>query len=134
MPTAREVWMAVMAAALCAALAAPARASDPAPTVPGQCIATTITTLSHRFDDDPSSGSFVEYATGTIGVEYDEIPEVGRAKVGDKVELCLVSLPEDCPAGDERGSALAYYPEANVLTGTAVAPRSKTPAFKSVPV
>jgi anaerobic selenocysteine-containing dehydrogenase len=33
-----------------------------------------------------------------------------------------------------RGSALAYYPEANVLTDTAVDPRSKTPAFKSVPV
>ncbi|HWA18061.1 MAG TPA: FdhF/YdeP family oxidoreductase [Devosia sp.] len=33
-----------------------------------------------------------------------------------------------------RGSALAYYPEANVLTGTAVDPRSKTPAFKSIPV
>jgi anaerobic selenocysteine-containing dehydrogenase len=33
-----------------------------------------------------------------------------------------------------RGSALAYYPEANVLTGTAVDPRSRTPAFKSVPV
>ena len=34
------------------------------------------------------------------------------------------------PAGD----VLAYFPEANVLTGTAVDPRSKTPAFKSVPV
>lgn len=33
-----------------------------------------------------------------------------------------------------RGSALAYYPEANVLCGTAVDPRSKTPAFKSVAV
>jgi len=33
-----------------------------------------------------------------------------------------------------RGSALAYYPEANVLCGTAVDPRSHTPAFKSVPV
>jgi anaerobic selenocysteine-containing dehydrogenase len=33
-----------------------------------------------------------------------------------------------------RGSALAYYPEANVLCGTAVDPRSRTPAFKSVPV
>jgi anaerobic selenocysteine-containing dehydrogenase len=33
-----------------------------------------------------------------------------------------------------RGSALAYYPEANVLVGTAVDPRSRTPAFKSVPV
>ena len=33
-----------------------------------------------------------------------------------------------------RGSALAYFPEANVLVGNAVDPRSKTPAFKSVPV
>lgn len=41
-----------------------------------------------------------------------------------------IATPFDLP----RGSALAYYPEANVLTGTAVDPRSKTPAFKSVPV
>ena len=33
-----------------------------------------------------------------------------------------------------RGAVMAYYPEANVLTGRAVDPRSKTPAFKSTPV
>ncbi len=33
-----------------------------------------------------------------------------------------------------RGNLLAYYPEANVLIGTAHDPRSKTPAFKSVAV
>ena len=33
-----------------------------------------------------------------------------------------------------RGSVMAYYPEANVLTGRAVDPRSRTPAFKSTPV
>ncbi len=33
-----------------------------------------------------------------------------------------------------RGSVMAYYPEANVLTGTAVDPRSKTPSFKATPV
>ena len=32
------------------------------------------------------------------------------------------------------GSVLAYYPEANVLVGTEVDARSKTPSFKSVPV
>ena len=32
------------------------------------------------------------------------------------------------------GSVLAYYPEANCLIGTDHDPRSKTPAFKSVPV
>jgi anaerobic selenocysteine-containing dehydrogenase len=41
-----------------------------------------------------------------------------------------VVLPFDLP----RGSALAYYPEANVLTSTEVDPRSRTPAFKSIPV
>lgn len=33
-----------------------------------------------------------------------------------------------------RGSVMAYYPEANRLTGTEVDPRSKTPAFKATPV
>src|SRR5262249_24752827 len=33
-----------------------------------------------------------------------------------------------------RGSVMAYYPEANVLIGTQVDPRSKTPAFKSTPI
>lgn len=32
------------------------------------------------------------------------------------------------------GTVLAYFPEANVLTGTEVDPRSRTPAFKSTPV
>ena len=40
------------------------------------------------------------------------------------------ATPFDLP----RGSALAYFPEANVLCGTAVDPRSRTPAFKSIPV
>ncbi|WP_428241061.1 FdhF/YdeP family oxidoreductase [Gynuella sp.] len=33
-----------------------------------------------------------------------------------------------------RGTIMAYYPEANVLIGTAVDPRSRTPAFKHVAV
>lgn len=38
--------------------------------------------------------------------------------------------PFDLP----RGNAMAYYPEANVLTGTEVDPRSGTPAFKATRV
>jgi anaerobic selenocysteine-containing dehydrogenase len=38
--------------------------------------------------------------------------------------------PFDLP----HGSAMAYFPEANVLAGTAVDARSRTPAFKSIPV
>ena len=48
----------------------------------------------------------------------------------DRGRMSAVATAFDLP----RGSALAYYPEANVLCGTAVDPRSKTPAFKSVPV
>ena len=33
-----------------------------------------------------------------------------------------------------RGAVMAYFPEANALTGTEVDPRSKTPAFKATPV
>lgn len=50
-----------------------------------------------------------------------------RSKAG---ELRGVATRFDLP----RGSVLAYYPEANVLVGQAVDPRSKTPAFKSVAV
>ncbi|MEO8757185.1 MAG: FdhF/YdeP family oxidoreductase [Devosia sp.] len=45
-------------------------------------------------------------------------------------EMAGIATGFDLP----RGSALAYFPEANVLTGTAVDPRSHTPAFKSIPV
>jgi anaerobic selenocysteine-containing dehydrogenase len=48
----------------------------------------------------------------------------------DQGKMSALATGFDLP----RGSALAYYPEANVLCGTAVDPRSKTPAFKSVPV
>jgi molybdopterin-dependent oxidoreductase alpha subunit len=44
--------------------------------------------------------------------------------------MSATATPFDLP----RGSALAYFPEANVLTATVVDPRSRTPAFKSVPV
>ena len=33
-----------------------------------------------------------------------------------------------------RGDAMAYFPEANVLTRAVTDPRSKTPAFKSTPI
>jgi anaerobic selenocysteine-containing dehydrogenase len=59
--------------------------------------------------------------------------------VGEGERITLVSdagrMPGRATSFDlPRGSVLAYYPEANVLCGTAVDPRSKTPAFKSVPV
>lgn len=58
--------------------------------------------------------------------------------IGDRVTLRsaqgamqdVVVEQFDLPPGD----LMAYFPEANILTGTAVDPRSKTPAFKATPV
>jgi molybdopterin-dependent oxidoreductase alpha subunit len=52
------------------------------------------------------------------------------ALASEQGRMSAVAVAFDLP----RGSALAYFPEANVLCGTGVDPRSKTPAFKSVPV
>ncbi|KQT44696.1 histidine kinase [Devosia sp. Leaf420] len=64
-------------------------------------------------------------------MEARGLSEGQRVRVRSSVgEMEGVATRFDLPAG----SVLAYYPEANVLIGTEVDPRSKTPAFKSVPV
>ncbi len=62
-----------------------------------------------------------------LGIAEGELIDIASANGQMKQ---LVALSFDIPPG----SALAYYPEANVLVGTQIDPRSKTPAFKSVPV
>jgi anaerobic selenocysteine-containing dehydrogenase len=71
-----------------------------------------------------------------VMLNRDDMAMFGLA-TGDRVTLRSATGTMDAevtPFDLPRGSALAYYPEANVLTGTAVDPRSKTPAFKSIPV
>ncbi|MEM8563880.1 MAG: FdhF/YdeP family oxidoreductase [Pseudomonadota bacterium] len=66
-----------------------------------------------------------------------DLATLGLAK-GDKVTLRsahgemreLIVHPFDLPAGN----LMTYYPEANILIGREVDPRSKTPGFKSVSV
>ncbi|MGN6102261.1 MAG: FdhF/YdeP family oxidoreductase [Devosia sp.] len=73
----------------------------------------------------------------SVLLSRDDLKAFGIAE-GQRITLAsahgrmadVVAHGFDLPAG----SALAYYPEANVLCGTAVDPRSRTPAFKSVPV
>lgn len=58
--------------------------------------------------------------------------------VGDRVNLTsgngTMSGVEVVPFDIREGNVMCYYPEANCLTGTAVDPRSKTPAFKATAV
>jgi hypothetical protein len=83
------------------------------PTEVGQCSETTIEDIGYRLGD-PDSGSAISYANGGVQVSYDTIPEIHRSRVGDTVKLCLVSLPEDCPPGDDRGK---IYSATNLRTG-----------------
>jgi len=73
----------------------------------------------------------------TVMLSPDDMADL-HISAGDTVDLvsdhgtmtAVTAQPFDLP----RGAAMAYYPEANCLTGCAVDPRSKTPAFKSVPI
>ncbi len=94
------------------ALVAQAKA-DPLPTEIGACSETTIADIGYRLGD-PDSGSAIGYANGGVQVSYDTIPEIHRSRVGDAVRLCLVSVPEDCPPGDDRGKV---YSATNLRTG-----------------
>ncbi len=49
------------------------------------------------------SGSGVEFANGMGQVSYDVLPGIANSRVGDPVRICLVSVPENCPPGDDRG-------------------------------
>ncbi|HKX79825.1 MAG TPA: FdhF/YdeP family oxidoreductase [Novosphingobium sp.] len=73
----------------------------------------------------------------TAMMHADDIAAAGCAE-GDRVTLVSdygrmpgVTLKSHDVS---RGSVIAYYPEANVLVGTAVDPRSRTPSFKATPV
>jgi hypothetical protein len=99
--------------ALATAAISPQVHADPLPTKVGVCSETTITDIGYRLDT-PDSGSAIAYANGGGQVSYDTIPEIHRSKVGDKIKLCLVSVPEDCPPGDDRGK---IYRATNLRTG-----------------
>lgn len=72
-----------------------------------------------------------------VMLHADDIAEAGFAP-GDRVDLVSAHgrmAGVTLRAYDiARGSVMAYYPEANVLTGRDVDPRSRTPAFKATPV
>ena len=73
----------------------------------------------------------------SVLMNADDIKALGL-KRGDTVNIQsangIMESVEPCEFDVPRGNLLAYYPEANILTGTDVDPRSKTPSFKSTQV
>lgn len=95
--------LAVTALALAALSPALPATAGSLPTRVGRCTTTTIKSLETRLEGVADSGDAVAYANGGYGVSYDQVPALHSARRGDKVILCLTSLPTDCPKGDDRG-------------------------------
>lgn len=76
-----------------------------------QCTFTKVAAIATRFgeelkrptDDLDSSGSAVGFANGGNLVSYTYIEPLAESRIGDDVLVCLVSIPKDCPPGDDRG-------------------------------
>jgi uncharacterized protein len=81
------------------------------PTAVGTCTKTKIAEITTRFGDelkrpeksDADSGSAVNYANDGHQVSYSYNEALAASAIGDEVTLCLISLPRNCPAGDDRG-------------------------------
>ena len=97
----------------------------------GECTVSKITSIGTRFGETlkpptekpDSSGSLVEYANKGAQVSYEFVPALYASRIGDEVLICLVSLPKDCPPGDERGKV---YSGTNMRTkGSWIMPDSQ---------
>lgn len=87
---------------------------DAVPRRVGECVQTEVSSLGSRLDGMPDSGTSIGYANGIYGVSYQVIEAIRESRVGDRVMLCLVSVPTDCPKGDDRGKV---YSAINSRTG-----------------
>jgi hypothetical protein len=96
-------------------LSATARADD-LPTRIGACSETKITFIGGRLEGDANfeTGTAVQFDNGGTQISYDREEGVATSRVGDPVRICLVSIPEGCPPGDDRGKV---YATTNLRTG-----------------
>ena len=80
---------------------------DALPTEIGQCVETAIASITSRFqadiNADQNDGSAISFENGGFQVSYEKEQPIIRSEVGDRVLMCLVSIPQDCPPGDDRG-------------------------------
>lgn len=89
--------------------------SAPPPAQVGKCADTFIQQVGTRLSDGTTgapiegSGTSVNLTNGIYLVSYDEIPQLKNSKVGEKVRLCLRSIPSNCPPGDDRGRIYSLF-------------------------
>lgn len=91
----------------------------PPPTKVGQCSNTFVSKVMTRLQDAVTkkpilgSGTSIEFTNGIYLVSYDTVPEAESSKPRDPVKLCLISIPKNCPPGDNRGKV---YTATNLRT------------------
>jgi hypothetical protein len=76
----------------------------------GECFETTITAISDRYGEDLSPkpkkgadpGTIVRFSNSGAQVSLHRENSIVRSQVFDKVNMCLVEVPKECP-GDLRG-------------------------------
>ena len=92
-----------------------ARADD-LPTQLGACSETTISFIGGRLEGDNNfdTGTSVQFDNGGAQISYERDEGVVNSRIGDPVRICLVSIPADCPPGDDRGKV---YATTNLRTG-----------------
>jgi hypothetical protein len=78
---------------------------DPLPTRIFACGGSVIRLIGGRLEGDTnfSTGTSVFYQNGGSQVSYEKVPAIVNSKRGDHVLICLVFIPNHCPAGDDRG-------------------------------
>jgi hypothetical protein len=88
----------------------------------GECADTTITSITDRYGADLAPGSkkdadkgtIVRFSNSGVQVSLEKERAIARSQIFDKVNMCLVAVPKDCPAGDVRGRV---YKTTNLRTG-----------------
>jgi uncharacterized protein len=98
--------------ALDTAAGQPRDVEQPMPEKVGDCTLTHVAELMTRIGNpldgaDADEGSQVLLANDGLLVSYEREFGLTASQVGDPVAICLMSIPRDCPTGDDRGRM--YY-------------------------
>ena len=82
------------------------------PKTVGECVNTSIIGITDRFGERLTayvdangfdSGSAADFRNGGHVISYSKEQILLSSRNGDRVRMCLVSIPTNCPPGDDRG-------------------------------
>jgi hypothetical protein len=85
-----------------------------------QCFSTRVRRVENRLQEGidgpfiPGSGSVLRMTDGHYIVDENQVKAMDRSRRGDRIRMCVRSLPANCPPGDTRG---IVYRVRDVTTG-----------------